>query len=552
MKKLFALLLALLLLTGCAVAPGGMEPLESGQTDSTGIKLPTMPSRPRPTKPDANVLFQVLPKTVDNPDNLPVLKWVCLTDCIGGWERTWSEDAIIELNQMLAHRNLPFRLQLLIYSYDSPITEIGVFFDEPEVQDALQEADIIYGFMSADDARNLLMPITKYVTGDVEPSLKNTVPSECYWRYVTLNGEIYGVPTMRGYPAAPGWFVNKDLMQELGLTDVDFQRNFWEMDEVFAKIFVAKGGRFLHGGVDGYGMYDDFTTMLSNHTPTALSQALNSYYIGCGLVFGIDPVSNEIVNVLDTEYCRKVQQAVSRYTKAGYYTNGSSKRLIHYGIINTHRAEDSQNKENFRLIPIRTPASNVNNVVSPVRMNGVAKNSQYKEEALTLLKLLAEDKALMMQFAYGKEGRDYTIDDDGAYHMVKHEDGTNYSMSHLAIMSGFTHIRTTEGIASAVNPGAYIENDVIFKGMTRLESHREIWNNTKKAYVIPFDYSEFEAEVAAVESVCSKYFGSFSMLTPERYDKMIADFNAAGAEKILASLQKQYDQWKKDNPDKVN
>ena len=45
---------------------------------------------------------QYLPAEVENPEGLPVLKWVCITDMYyGGKNRVWSEEAVHELNQML-------------------------------------------------------------------------------------------------------------------------------------------------------------------------------------------------------------------------------------------------------------------------------------------------------------------------------------------------------------------------------------------------------------------------------------------------------------------
>jgi len=117
LKQFLTLLFALLLLTGCAVTPKETDASETEQTGTSGIQKPTTPDHPFPTMPEpTTVLYQALPETVDNPDNLPVLKWVCLVDTYGGWNRTWSEDAVIELNQMLADRKMPFRLQLHISS----------------------------------------------------------------------------------------------------------------------------------------------------------------------------------------------------------------------------------------------------------------------------------------------------------------------------------------------------------------------------------------------------------------------------------------------------
>jgi len=160
----------------------------------------------------------------------------------------------------------------------------------------------------------------------------------------------------------------------------------------------------------------------------------------------------------------------------------------------------------------------------------------------------------MMQFAFGKEGRDYTLDEDGCYLLKRDRDSSAdyfYYMGHLVLISSFTgFVRSDE---SPVVPNMMHSFDPTYDGKSMLESHRELWNrNTEIQYEAVLDYSGFINEAIAIEKLCKARFSGFSTMTPERYDQMIADFNAAGADKILDSLQKQYDQWKKDNPDKVN
>jgi len=551
LKQLLALLLALLLLTGCAVRPGGTEPLESGQTDSTGIKLPTIPSHPMPTEPEPVVSRQVLPETVDNPENLPVLKWLCLTDMFGGYKRTWSEAGFTDINQMLADRKLPFRVQFVIYSFDYPISDNGVFFDRPEVQADLQSADLIYGYMSAEDAKNLLTPITEYVTGSTSTSLKNAVPHEHYWRFTTLDGEIYGVPTRKAYPTGLGWYVDKTFMEEQGLTDADFQKPFWEMDALFSRISDQYSGPFLFGNSDSYSIFTSYTTgvPLTDYSPGVAQAVLRQHFSRCGSVFGIDASSGKVVNVLDTDISRNMQQAIMRYTKAGYVTQKNNWK-VQFGAVYGHLTGYSAGDSSYRIIPITASVQNMNDVVEPSRMNGIAKESNYQKEGVTLLALLAEDEDFLKQFAFGKEGRDYVINEEGFYRIKVNDAGADYGLSHLAIMSGFCGIQSENG--NARNPGADYDQDIVCDGKSYLETHREIWDNIEAKYIIAFNYTGFEAELAAIEKVCKTYFSSYSMMAPEKYDKMIADFNAAGADRILASLQKQYDQWKKDNPDKVN
>jgi len=559
-ERIFCLLLALLLLAGCAASPVDTQSTQTEgtkETDSPDVPLVSVPDRPLPTIPELNVSRQLLPAAVDNPENLPVLKWVCLTDSFGGGNRIWSEDAAVELNQMLSDKKLPFRVQLVLCTVDHPVTDAGVIFELPEVQEDLQSADLIYGFMSGDDAKKLLMPITEYVTGTAEPSLKSTLPHNTCWHDATLDDEIYGVPTILKFPDSLGWKVNRSFMEKEGLTDADFQKSFWEMDSLFAGLYEKNGKKaFLHLNSDGYSRSTNNTSGLSmqNQAPSVVSEALWNYFAACGMIFGIDYHAENpvVVNILDTDFSRNMQQAAKRYRSAGYTANTYGDTDISWGQTYGHKVSDILSPRKVRIIPVTDSTYNFADRLSPLHMNGVAKNSRYQKEALLMLKLLGEDREVMMQLAYGKEGRDYTIDENGYYNLVIRDDGTDYSLSHLNMMSSFCGIQISENTPMSKTFNASLAAYPIYEGKTFQETHQEAWDNMKPSYIVPFDYTGFETELAAIEKVCKKYFFTFSRISTNQYNQMIEEMNAAGADRILDSLQKQYDQWKKDNPDKVN
>ena len=544
--KLYVGVLALLLIVVWAVfplfemigQPDGTEP----QSESTPNTLEAKPMFTDPTKPEPVVTRQLVPETVDNPNNLPVLKWVCLTDMYGGVLRTWTEEGFHNINKMLEERNLPFRLQFVMYTFDYAITDNGVFFDRPEVQEDLQTADLIYGFMSGEDAKNLLTPITDYVTGKGQPSLKNAVPHEVYWHFTTLDGEIYGVPTMKSYPTGLGWTVSKAFLEDMGLTTADFQKDYWEMDEVFSKIDELYSGPFLYGTTDSFSTYTSYTSgvTVKDYSPGVISAALRQRFARCGGVFGIEAGTQKVVNVLNTEFARNMQQALGRYKKASYIvTKGQAKVQFGdvYGGVEGYRADGL-----VCVIPVYPATYNANEQENPKRMNGIAKNSRYMQEGLTLLQLLGEDEEFLKQFAFGQEGADYKLDENGNYSLIKNDTGADYSLSHLAVMSGFCGIRSSD--SSTKNPGVDYSKDLYIEGKSYLEAHREVWNQAEEYNVIPIDYSEFEREMAEIETVCKLYFSSFSMMSTEKYDEMLAAFKKAGADEVIRYIQYEYNQQK--------
>ena len=89
-----------------------------------------------------------------------------------------------------------------------------------------------------------------------------------------------------------------------------------------------------------------------------------------------------------------------------------------------------------------------------------------------------------------------------------------------------------------------------YERMTVLETYLETLENAEPYYAVPFDFSELKEERKAVEYICQLYFYRFASLTEEKYAEMLEKINAAGGEKIMTELQKQLDEWVKNNPGK--
>jgi hypothetical protein len=112
-------------------------------------------------------------------------------------------------------------------------------------------------------------------------------------------------------------------------------------------------------------------------------------------------------------------------------------------------------------------------------------------------------------------------------------------------MSGFCGIQSNG--SNSWNPGADYSNDLYIEGKSYLEAHREVWNQAKEKWIVPLDYTGYEAELAAIEKVCKQYFSSFGLMSAVKYEQMIAQFNEAGADNLIPHLQIEYNEWKKNN-----
>ena len=539
------------------------------------------------TSVDKDVNIQYLPEKVENPDKLPVLKWLCLTDATmgGGPDRVWSVEAAEQLNQMLAERNMPFRLQFILLTRAS--SKGKAWLELESVQKLLAEADLVNGNLTSAEMKKYLTPITEYATGDAQPSLRNAAPYRQFWDTTTVDGQIYGIRAGRpAQPSAMGWMIDKTVMESWGMSTEDFQgKYFWEMDDVFARIYEANGNvpflLFYDGG--GIESVPNNPAVVAEFYPAMVKPLTSGRYQPIGAFYALDYGQEmpTVVNLLESEYIRCYQEAVIRYHDAGYVTDDAAKNLISYRDIRTDTLCSDEANVYVSVEPVYTVTQRGGYV------SGITSTTKCKNEALSLLALIADDEAFRMHLFYGKEGQDFTISSSGIYTMTFHKDPGGdekkaicYNMDFLSTLSyysGMTSDRYAEDDTFIYAPNTRHDTDLVPEGMSLLEFHRNLMENACARYpyaasgadtaTLTFDFSALLQDVEAVKAALEPYSRDYTntedveddpeteedetrhRMTPEYYDQMLAEINAAGGDKIQAELQRQLDEWLKNNPD---
>ncbi len=573
MKKILILALTLFLivqplLVGCNTAPA----------ETTGREDPapttTVPSDPEPdpdTLPiyiDPTVVFSFspypsvpeeyevvvtrLPETVENPDGLPVLKWVYLQSQLPA--KKWSDMAMVEINQMLADRDMPFRLQLIMVE----MTDLPEFKVDwtliPEAAELIAEADLLYGLFPQRTAGQYLLPITGHVTGDAQPNLQNAVPHARNWMDTTYGGEIYGIPIVATTAASNGWRVETKKLEQWGLTAQDFQKDFWEMDELFAKIYEANGKKSFLKITAGASIFNTHP----NRTPSMviLQDQISSRYqreVGAFYALDLKGDSPKVVNPLEEKEFRLIQTAALRYKDAEYvipagHTEGSGEAKVSLLFGETEGVLPYTNDGGYTYIPV-TESYYAPLYPGYLYLSGVAAHTPYASEAIMLLNLIAEDEAFRDHLCFGKQGRDYRyLEGLSVPISITDEDGSSYSQTYLSPLQMFSSVRT----------GAPQE---------KLEAYREALDSV--TYVrcpVTFDFSGFEQELTELGVVYGNFWSMLFNIQPKiieqgeepfaqprmpekNYDRMLQLMKDVGSDKILADLQVQLDAWLKENPD---
>ena len=551
-----------------AVFPSGMTSSQSWTTlppETTEETLPWQPfdehvisytstlssSRENPDH-SYEITRQVVPETVDNPDGLPVLKWVCLINTLTNRDKKpWNEAAVVEFNQMLADRDLPYRVQFTLLTVSAAAMPWDLFTN-PKIQKDLEDADLIYGYYYAPEMEQWLMPITDHVYGDAQPSLAGAMPDRLSWFGVEANGEIYGIPRFPDDSARPGWSVDPDLMVQYGLTVEDFQKDFWELEELFAEVYEKNGNQPLMSTqyANNYGGF-----MLPNSAVASVPYGqsfMYSDYQGICLNLSIDLLAEKptVINVLETERFAKLNDAILRCMEAGYMKPLEGPGYMPFQVALSVSSSEPYMAtfDNRYMIPIESRKL-IN--LGYAMMTGISAKSSRTEEALSLLERIINDEALRLQLCYGKEGRDYTLDGN-VYSLIKQKDGSRYFMDFLspqAIFFDFTGADEETSWMVASTSDTIIPRQ---EGMTRLESYKADLAGATVSYCpIVFELSELDPELSAMTEVLRTYYPMFGH--PERYSdeffqRMLRDLNDAGMQTVITELQRQLDAWIAEHP----
>ena len=566
-KKLFVCLLAVVILAvfyGCSVTP---SPTMTTGHPSTTDTIPETTEETLPWRSEGLISYKdpyflgsepevdyeinrkVLPEIVENSDGLPILKWVCMLDPYShAADRIWTETAVVELNQMLADRDLPYRVQFTILSTNSD-NDPRDWFAHPDIRKELEDADLIYGFYTYKEMEEWLLPITDYIYGDAQPSLAGMLPDQLSWFSYEVNGEIYAFPDYVPPAYTRGWRLDANFMEKYDLTVEDFNRNFWEMDELFAEIYEKNGNQpFVynnlvgrHGGTVGQnGVRGDI--------PMPDTFNSSTYQNSC-LCFSIDLQADKptVVNMLETERFTKTWEAVLRYKKAGYLSTDCNE-LTYEGYLQSSEPYWNASGE-YYIIPCESMGLWV---ASYTYMTGISAKTVPQEEALSMLERIMTDDALRLQLCYGKEGRDYTLDGN-VYSLVIQEDGSNYYMDFLspqAIFFEFTSAdENTQHWVRSTSDNAIVKRE----GMNRMESYRaDLAQASFSNCPVVFDYSALDAELTAIGQVMGDYYPMFTytdLYEEKYYQEMLEKLEEAGMETVITELQRQLDAWISEHPD---
>lgn len=165
-------------------------------------------------------------------------------------------------------------------------------------------------------------------------------------------------------------------------------------------------------------------------------------------------------------------------------------------------------------------------------MLAIAKQCKHPDEAMQFISLLYTDAKLLNFFIYGEENTDYTKNADGT---ITLKDGSGYASGNAWRFGDQTkNLRLSYEAADKFDSWTKINNSA-----PKLASYGFIFNNTS---------TDVQTLIANTKAVTQEYYKTLFMGQAKDVDKTVAEmkakYEAAGSDKLLAEMQKQFDAWK--------
>lgn len=353
------------------------------------------------------------------------------------------------------------------------------------------------------------------------------------WDAVRVKGSIYGVPSQQIFPKQNYVVIVKEYADKYGL-DASKVKKLSDLEDFFKKVKADNP--------DMYPFAVSSNGLLGKHNVALGFESIAGVSIPGAIKIGDD--SLKIYNQFESAELKEFYEMMHRWTEEGLVRKDAvtvadnavpdMKAGKHVAAINaTYKpgveATEMANFGNKEVVfaTLSEPYLATENLVSS--LNAVSQTCKHPDAAMKFLNLVNTDKTLYNLLCFGVEGTHYTVNEDGT---VKTDDAKGYNP----------------------NVDWMIGNQ--FNGLLREGQAPDVWEKTKelnvsalesKALGFSFDSTTVTNEIASVSAVYDQY-GKILETGGVDPDTVLPEFTSklktAGADKIIAEMQKQLDEWK--------
>lgn len=380
-------------------------------------------------------------------------------------------------------------------------------------------------------SKGILLPLNDYLENDV-PKLYESIP-DYMWKATMVNGKIYAVPNQQIAARSPFLYVpkhNADVL-ELDLTgheNISDYHEFLDLIEEYLKKAHASSNTavslhdFWNGTTTIFGMEEVAGSGLpgvicyNSDEPTKVvnqyeSEAFQEYlkWRRALVLDGILPQDIVEERYVNTE----TENAIARLGLGATYKPGIEAELF---------ASDKYETAIYATIePLMTSGSII------ATMNGVSKTSKKPQLAMRLIELLNTDKELYNLISFGIEDVNWRKTGDNRIEKIADRP---YECSNWAVGSVYNSYLLPQ------------QADDVWQDTKRIN------DTAKRSPLLGFspNLDAVQIQIAGCKTVVDEYRKVLDYAVVDIdtvYPEFVQKLKAAGADQIVAELQRQIDEW---------
>ena len=374
------------------------------------------------------------------------------------------------------------------------------------------------------------------------PYLWETIPEET-WDAATVNGHIYGVPTLKTGVTVPTFVYREDLRKKYDLPEID------SMEDIETYLQCIKDNE------PGLLPVDDYQCQVYG-----TSWIYNTPYIGIDEIhdamfnFVYDPRNGEVLSVIETPEYKDYMYKMKDWADRGFWSssvlastnwgvmqvlNGAAAASFNEQLPNYNwhatQVEQEHGAEGWELGFYMYFEGNPDSVLSGSTigtMTAVTASAKNPERALMVLDYIQQNEEFWDFVTYGMEGINYTLADDGSIDTSNIEDGASFNYF----------------------PSSLVGNENFEKHQSNYcDDYDEIMEKINNKVVpsifegFALDTSGFDTEYTALYNVQSEYGyplqAGLVNDVDQAYEEYLAAAKNAGLDMVREEVEKQVNAW---------
>ncbi len=389
----------------------------------------------------------------------------------------------------------------------SVITNSGEYFDILFTDQARYSSEVATG---------VLLDLTEMLP-TVAPELYSFIPED-YWKAVSVNGAIYGVPALKDSSVTQYFIWDKDIADKYEI-DINAVTDFASLQEALTKIKEGEGGSPYYMSKSGA---DFLVTNYFDQLGAGLSALGIKYDDETKTV--VNPLEDEeLLANLDIVHQMYVDGIINGDAPTADDSNKYRTFFTAQGWSGAAKSTWGPNNGIANCEAVQFGETIVSNTTVRGSISGIYSGCEHPEKALELLQLVNTDSKVRDLLYYGVEGENFEYTEDGTvnklnsdWSMAGYTQGTFFVLSDLVGSEG--QWEEVKELNSVAVPSAMIGFDM--------------------------DTSKIETELANCRAVYEKYKSEFftgAQDPRELIETIKGELDAAGWETIRAEAQAQVD-----------